>query len=170
MLISVFEKTDKGHEEIATRKHQLTPRMRSLLVLVDGKKNGAELLSKIPGSGLDGESLAELLREGYIYLIMSPDPEPDHTGAAMGAVPLGIAEKVRSPEQQIQLVRKFYVHSIKSNIGLRGYPLQRKVEKAQSLADLHALRAVWLEAIFMAKGEELTRSLRDELDMLFRMG
>src|SRR4051812_31542066 len=105
MLTAVFEKTDKGREEIATRKHQLSLRMRSLLVLVDGKQNGEELLGKVSGLGLDAESLGELLREGYVYLILEPDPAPDETGAAYGAIPLGIAETVRSPEQQLQSIR-----------------------------------------------------------------
>jgi hypothetical protein len=167
MLTAVFEKTDKGREEIATRKHQLSLRMRSLLLLVDGKQNGEELLGKVAGSGLDAESLAELLRDGYVFLILDPDPEPDETGAAYGAVPLGIAESVLSPEQRVQAIRELYVSSVKSHIGLRGYPLQLKIERARSLEDLHALRAAWLEAIFIAKGEELARSLRDQLDQLF---
>jgi hypothetical protein len=167
MLTSVFEKTDKGREEIATRKHQLPARMRSLLVLVDGKHNGEELLNQVSGLGLDAESLAELLREGYLYLIMPADPNPDHTGASTGAVPLGIAEAVRSPEQQMQLIREFYLETIKAHLGLFDYPLQLKVEWAKSLADLHALRTTWLEAIFHAKGAEAARDLRNRLDQLF---
>lgn len=167
MLTAVFEKTDKGREEIATRKHQLPLRMRSLLLLVDGKQNGQELLDKVTGSGLDSESLAELLRDGYIFLILDPDPSPDETGAAYGAVPLGIAEAVLNPEQRIQAIRDLYVSSVKAHIGLRGYPLQLKIERARSLQELHALRASWLEALFIAKGEELARSLRDQLDQLF---
>jgi hypothetical protein len=170
MLTAIFEKTDKGREEMATRKHQLSLRMRSLLLLVDGKQNGEELLSKVSGAGLDAESLGELLREGYVYLILESDPEPDHTGAAMGAIPLGIAETVLGPEQQLQQIRDFYRSTIKSHLSLFEYPLQLKAERARTLEELYALRAPYLRAIFGAKGEEFARELRDKLDLLFHNG
>ena len=63
---SVFEKTDKGREEIATRKHQLSPRLRSLLVMVDGKQTRTDLLKKVAPLGLDEQSIAELLEKQFI--------------------------------------------------------------------------------------------------------
>jgi hypothetical protein len=48
----VFDKTEKGREEIATRKHHLAPRLRTLLVLIDGKQGKEELLKKVAGLGL----------------------------------------------------------------------------------------------------------------------
>jgi hypothetical protein len=172
MLNAIFDKTDKGREEIATRKFQLAARMRSLLVLVDGKRSGEDLLDKMSGLGLDGENLAELLKDGYICVTgVALDAEaPPDAGAALARPSLGIAETVRSPERQLQTIRDFYADTIKSHIGLRGYPLQLKVERARSLEDLYALRASYLEALFVAKGEELARSLRDQLDQLFHNG
>lgn len=66
MLISVFEKTDKGREEIATRKHRLPPRLRSLLVMIDGKHTSEELLKQIAPLGLDENSIVELLGNQFI--------------------------------------------------------------------------------------------------------
>jgi hypothetical protein len=39
MSAVIYDKTEKGREEVATRKYQLAPRMRSLLVMVDGKQS-----------------------------------------------------------------------------------------------------------------------------------
>lgn len=66
MQSTVFEKTDKGREEITTRKYQLASRLRSLLVMVDGKQTTSELLTKVAQLGLDEQSIAELLEKEFI--------------------------------------------------------------------------------------------------------
>ena len=72
MQNSVFEKTDKGREEIATRKYQLPPRLRSLLVMVDGKQTKAQLLKNIAALGMDVRSIDELLDKQFIRETTSP--------------------------------------------------------------------------------------------------
>lgn len=62
----IFDKTDKGREEIITRKYRLASRLRSLLVLIDGKKTTSDLLQKVAGLGLDMQSLADLLDGDFI--------------------------------------------------------------------------------------------------------
>jgi hypothetical protein len=62
----IFDKTDKGREEIITRKYRLASRLRSLLVLIDGKKTTNDLLQKVAGLGLDMQSLTDLLDGGFI--------------------------------------------------------------------------------------------------------
>ena len=65
----IFEKTQRGRDEIATRKYGLASRLRWLLVLIDGKTNKAELLQKVSGLGLDAESLSELVNSDFIEQI-----------------------------------------------------------------------------------------------------
>jgi hypothetical protein len=55
-------------------------------------------------------------------------------------------------------------------MGLRGYALQIKVEKAVSIEDFRHLRRPYLEAVLKAKGSEMTRSLRARLDELLYYG
>ena len=67
----IFNKTDKGREEIVTRKYQLATRLRSLLVLIDGKKGALELLLEVKGLGLTNDSLAHLRDGAYIEIMSS---------------------------------------------------------------------------------------------------
>lgn len=69
MQIIIYDKTDKGREEIATRKWHLPSRMRSLLVLIDGKQSDAQLIKKIAGLGLTAQSLDELLANEFIQRV-----------------------------------------------------------------------------------------------------
>lgn len=176
MSKTIFDKTDKGREEISTRKYQLAPRMRTLLLLVDGKQTKDELLKKVTGLGLGEENIEELASNGFIQTLSAPEP------AAPQAAHAASKEETETPTQnapdnilpegqsQYQAIYQFYTETIKSTIGLRGYALQLKVEKASSIEDLRELRKPYLEAVLKAKGNEMARSLRDRLDQLLYLG
>ena len=175
MLSTVFDKTDKGREEIATRKHQLAARLRTLLVMIDGKHSASELLQKVGSLGLTESSLAELLDGGFIQPTPPAAAAPEqvtHPEVAPVAVNVAAVPDDVLPEgqNQFQAIYNFYTQTIKSMIGLRGYALQLKVEKAGSIEDFRALRQAYLEALLKAKGAEITRSLRQRLDQLLYLG
>jgi len=161
MNTSIYDKTAKGREEIATRKFQLASRLRALLVLVDGHRSEEELLRNVAGLGLTDSALQELLAQGYIVLATSyvslPEPEPE-----VQAPPPQPARHV----QQFQSIYDFYNKTIKSTMGLRGFPLQLKVEKAASVDELRQLRDPYVEAVQKAKGRDTAALLARQLDQL----
>jgi hypothetical protein len=63
---SILTKTDKGAEEIATRKHKLDPKLRTLLIMVNGAATAAQLAQKFAGIGDIQPLLAQLEKEGYV--------------------------------------------------------------------------------------------------------
>lgn len=172
MNTSIYDKTAKGREEIATRKYQLAPRLRTLLVLVDGNKAEEELLRNVAGLGLTGTAITELLAQEFIVLTTSyasmAEPEPVSVQAAVQAAPQTEAVGMPTPSQvqQFQSVYDFYNKTIKSTIGLRGFTLQLKVEKAGTIDDLRELRDPYLEAVQKAKGGDTAAALAQQLDRL----
>jgi hypothetical protein len=178
----IYDKTNKGREEITTRGYHLASRLRSLLVIVDGKQTDAELLKKIAGLGLGEQHLQELLDQGFIAAIQietspiltdTPKPEIESTevlseqvsDASIDQIDTS-APPIKDPAEQFREVYSFFNDSIKSNIGFRGFNLQLKVERANNLQKLEELRRPFLEAIFKAKGEETLRTLSTQLDKL----
>lgn len=181
MTTSIFDKTDKGREEIATRKYQLASRLRTLLVLIDGKHTVDDLLKKIAGLGLDQQSIAELQRDGFIQdesrsTIQQSPAAADHVDQATSAAATLTSDTSTATdflpegETQFEAVYHFYNETIKSTVGLRGYALQLKVERCSSIEDFRGLRQSYLEAVLKAKGNEMARSLRDRLDQLLYLG
>jgi hypothetical protein len=168
MMNTVFDKTDKGREEIATRKYHLAPRLRTLLVLVDGKQGMEDLLKKVAGLGLHEDSITELLNNGFIESMAAAPP----AAAPAPAEPEQTEDEAILPEgqNQYEAIYHFYTETIRNTIGLRGYALQLKVEKATSIDDFRALRQPYLEAVLKAKGNEMARSLRTRLDQLLYLG
>lgn len=177
---AIFDKSDKGREEIVTRKYKLAPRLRSLLVLVDGKKSARELLLQVVGLGLDQDSLDHLYEQQFIEPSSSPmamvkpmpiqqqdDSASDEKVDVLAAIPQVDGSKVGLiGASQLLALQTFFNTTIKSTIGLRGFTLQLKVERATSLEDFRNLRQPYYEAVGKAKGQDMALALRERLDQL----
>ena len=171
MNTSIYDKTAKGREEIATRKYQLAPRLRTLLVLVDGHKPEEELLRNVAGLGLTAGAIQDLLAQEFIVLTTSyaalQEPAPAPQAEAEAPAPAETTSlPTTSQVQQFQSVYDFYNKTIKSTMGLRGFTLQLKVEKAGSVDELRELRDSYLEAVQKAKGRDTAIQLAQQLDSL----
>ncbi len=170
MASTVFDKTEKGREEISTRKYQLPPRLRTLLVMIDGKQDAEDLLQKVGSLGIGEENITELLDNGFIKAMPASAPieavAPVAQASVVTSEPPAGNPAASNNASQFQALYQFYTETIKSAIGLRGYALQLKVEKASSIADFRELRQPYLEAVLKAKGNEMAQSLRSRLDQL----
>jgi hypothetical protein len=209
MQITIYDKTDKGREEIATRKWHLPSRMRSLLVLIDGKKTDADIVQKIGGLGLNLQSLQELQDDGFIQRVHVEsdqvdtilDQQSDDLDLTVGSTPLNLegntlgsinaleeSQTIFEPsehpdpawnqdldamlakydeepsELRIDMMKRYLNEVIKEHLGLRGFFLQRKLQKAQNLYDIHTFRQAYISAILHSKGKDLAIELRDEFD------
>ena len=162
MPIVIFDKTDKGRDEIITRKYRLASRLRTLLVMVDGKITQDELLSKVAGLGLNQLNLDELVRDGFIQ---------EQTIRLKNSA----EEPQLSPNTQIntvelfQVLADFYTKAIKDNLGLRGHTLQVRVDHATTLQEFYDMRAIFLDAINKTQGDQRTHILREQLDEILNI-
>lgn len=175
MLNSIYDKTEKGREEIATRKHHLANRLRTLLVMVDGKQSATDLLKKVSALGFDENNVQELLDQEFITVVSKAGEAPVAVAPEINLVsdlppPVAVAVEEMSESEQFREVYTFFNETIKSVLGLRGFTLQMKVERAGTLDDFKKLRQPYLEAVLKSKGREMARSLRDRLDYLLYKG
>jgi hypothetical protein len=170
----IFDKTDKGREEIATRKYRLAPRLRTLLLLIDGKQNTGQLLQKI--AGLDEQSIFDLLDGGFIQDIEEisnqpltetpPEDAVEQTESAPNS-PAASADSTIEDVPNFQTIQSFYTENIRTTLGLRGYNFQTKVNEAQSIDDLRALQEPYIAAVLKSKGEAAAHEMGSRLGELF---
>lgn len=135
---TVYRKTDKGQTEIATRAHRLVPRLRSALILVDGKRSEEEL-TKLILPPVDGV-LATLLGDGFIEVVGGA---PDLAPAAGAAAEAGTASPpVAPPPAPVALTvdetRRRAVRWISDRLGPYGDPLNMRIEKVKTPDDMRA--------------------------------
>jgi hypothetical protein len=170
-----FDKTEKGRVEITNRTYQLSAKFRPLLVIVDGKHTLEELLKSVQGLGLSQVHLDSLESEGFIVRRTESSEAKAATEdveiKATVAQPTVVANPIAlTPEQsaaRLMAIRTFFNDTVKSNLGLRGFGMQLKVERAETLDDFLQLREPYLEAVEKAKGAELAKTLASKLDQLF---
>lgn len=159
-----FDKSEKGKEELATRKHQLPSKLRPLLVMIDGKQAASDLLKKVAGLGLTEDSLNILLEQGFIVQRIVEQPA---SPAETIVVPVPKSKVLCTPTPARMLeIRNFFNETIKSKLGLRGFGLQLKAERADNIVDFLELGETLIESIQKSKGSEVARQIQTELEVL----
>ena len=109
----VLGKTDKGRTEIETRAHGLSMGVRKVLILADGRRTAAEILTATGGSRDSEVGLDLLLREGFVAPV---DP-------AASVAPLGSAQVAGAKAALVDLAR--------SLLGDRAGRVVKKIEETE---------------------------------------
>jgi hypothetical protein len=86
MNTCIYDKTDMGREEIATRKYQVPPKLRTMLVMIDGRQPLEALLKNFAVLGMSKDNVDDLERQGFIRLV-SGGPEGDEADPEESPVP-----------------------------------------------------------------------------------
>ncbi|HSN64182.1 MAG: hypothetical protein WCF11_14110 [Azonexus sp.] len=146
---SYYARTEKGAAEVAQRSQAIPARARSLLLMIDGKSTGAQLLEKLAAFPNSGELLQLLETEGYIgpvdgggAAVSAPAAAPAST-ASVTAAPAAASPAVASPGtgsvSGIGAAKRFMIRSLHEIFGPDADSLTGKVDLAQTTEDLRKL-------------------------------
>jgi hypothetical protein len=167
-------KSALGRAALAGRSQDLSPALRTLLLMIYGDKTASEyseMASRLP-AGRDGfQRLTEL---GMIEVIASGEPA---AAVAPPAAPSGpllapqadvVEMKATHTTDEAALQRLLYPEFARTagDLGFRGMMLQMKVERAMSAADLLALREQIEAAVLKSKGEPARAVFSNRIDFL----
>ena len=139
---AVFSKTDEGREALTSRPPGLTPRLRSLLIMTDGKRTVAELDKMLGADGAAGPLLEQLVAQGWVQGQAGTDPttpplpagaEAGGGQAAVDTLPPFVEETWPFPDARRRVVR-----FINDQLGPMGETLAMRVESCKNAADLQA--------------------------------
>ncbi len=144
----LYMKTDAGRDEIANRSQKLASGLRSMLLLVDGRRD-AGLLRKL-GAGLHAapDALDQLLAMGLI------------ADAEGGAAPAAAASGVAAPSDvalRYTTLSALMSEAVREHLGLRGFFMQLKIERCNDVAELQALLPDLADAVGKSRGREYAR-------------
>lgn len=127
--VAVYVRTEKGAEEVARRSQAIPSRARSLLMLIDGKASGAQLLDKFASYPNAAEFLQLLEDGGYIEALAgSAAPAASPAATATTAAEPGLAE-----------AKRLLVQTLLEVFGPDADQFTGKVDNARSLAELRVL-------------------------------
>lgn len=139
---TVFVKTDQGRDALTSRPAGLGPRLRSLLIMVDGKRSVGDLDKLLGSDGAAAPLLEQLATEGWIEssapLTTAPAVAAVDTPAVVAEGPATLppptADALPFPE-----ARRLVVRFINDQLGPMGETLAIKVEGCKSATELLAM-------------------------------
>lgn len=127
----VYRKSAKGGQAIATRAHGLMGRPRSLLILVDGRRTGAELQALGAGFGDVPLMLAQLEADGFIDAV-APVAVPGLSTTASAARQSGPPADAPAPAN-LPAVKSFTTRRLLELLGPTSEPLCLRIEAATDM-------------------------------------
>lgn len=171
----VYRKTAKGVAEIETRAHRLSPRVRQMLILVDGRRSDADLRQLIsPGAD---EALHALAADGFVELVgataapaaavrtappAGPAAAPSAaTAAPPASAPVPVAEPAPAAPGLGAQDRRDAVRMLTDLVGPVGEPLALKIEQARSDDELRKLLDMAYQSIRNTRGSFAAAAFAD---------
>lgn len=140
-MSTVYRKTDKGVNEIATRALRLGPRQRSALILVDGRKTDVELAQLILAD--PAATLAGLLTDGFIEVLTTLADRPaERPAERKAATPAAAASRpVASDGAAFESLRRDAVRVLNEQLGPAAEVVAIKIERAKSMPEMQPMLA-----------------------------
>jgi hypothetical protein len=156
MLIA---KTQAGQQVIKDRSVALSPRQRSVLIMVDGKRTLEHVLAATAPAGVTREDIDKLFELGLIS-----DAAPQKTAAAEASAraraDAATQHKQRTPQERY--AEAYPIASrLTASLGLRGFRLNLAVEGAVNYEQLLAIAPRIREAVGDQKYAPLDDALND---------
>jgi len=160
---NVYRKTELGVAEIANRKMKLSPRLRTMLILIDGAQ--PEFLVKEDGErlGAPPDFLAQLSGLGLIELAERVDAPPQPSAGAVAA-----ADRANDEFLRFRRAKDFMNVTIVDALGIKSFFFTLKLEKAGTREDLRDLATAYREALEKSLGERSAGVLAQRLEVMLR--
>lgn len=149
-MATVYRKTDKGQAEIETRAHRLVPRLRTALILVDGKRTGDELAGLIANEPL--QTLEALLEQGFIEAFEVAPPRAAAKPPPAPAPPEAAAAPAAGDARALERRKRDAVRFLTDQVGPMAEAIGMRIEKTADWPQLLAALQVAQQILQNTRG------------------
>lgn len=158
----IYKKTTLGMQAFLEKPSQLSPRLRSVLIMIDGKRGFAELFAVLAAVGAGQNHLDELESLGLIEALAGGiNSQPLNARANVDATPQQASNDPPMNDQERYAAAYPIATRLTSGLGLRGFRLNLALEGASNIQDLVGMA----DKIRDAVGEEKYKELRPYLKL-----
>src|SRR5689334_9939434 len=115
MSTTIYQKTDKGQDEIRTRAHHLDQRHRAVLLMINGEKTCDDILVQLQPLGMTQAVFEELEQDGYIRMHEPGTAAVKSAPATVSAAPVAVQATPTPGEPGVegyQRLYRFYTETI----------------------------------------------------------
>jgi hypothetical protein len=139
----IYIKTPKGIEEMNSRTYGLPLRVRRVLIMLDGKCDYEELISRFP-EGEGETSLSTLVAGGFVAPLQT---EPVTTSAS--GKPVVRFEPPANDAERFEMAKNLMRNTVNAFLGGMGSSLLNQLDKCNNFEELRQQYAPWREAIHL---------------------
>lgn len=161
-LDDIYSKTEKGAQELKTRQMNLPVQLRSVLIMVDGQHTVAQVLARAHALTVTTDVFVQLEKLGLIERRFGARAAPE--GAGTGA------ERSEDDIQRFLRLQKSMNETISSHLGLRGYGLMLRLQRASNLRELHELLPDLAQALVKRIGIDKAAPIVEALEQSLLYG
>lgn len=137
-LDDIYSKTEKGGQELKNRQMNLPVQLRSVLIMVDGQHTVAQTLARAHALAVGPDVFEQLEKLGLIERRFGARSD-DETDTA--------APRSENDVQRFLDIKNEVNNAISTRLGLRGYGLMLRLQRAGNLRDLHDLLPDFAQAL-----------------------
>jgi hypothetical protein len=177
----IYIKTPLGIDEVQQRKLNLAPRLRTMLIMIDGRKPVSVLKQDATKFGCPENFIESLEAAGLIarlgstvgapapkVAVTAPAASTDSiattTSAAASSVPV---EPIQDEYARFRVAKDFMITTAVNSLGMKAFFFTLKLERAGTVDDLRELVKPFQDALTKAtsaaKADELTKQLLEYL-------
>ena len=181
----IFRKTAKGLAEVESRAHRLAPRLRGMLILVDGKRDSDDLDRLVAQDAID--TLAALAEQGLIEAVgetlavaepaASYGPLPVSANALANALanssapasapaPAPEATPAARSDRELAALRRQVARALKAELGASASPLVKRIEGVRSAEELKPLLSQAVKLVLAARGKTAADAFATRMPVL----
>lgn len=162
----VFTKTSKGIEEMEKRTAGLTPRVRRVLIMIDGKRTVEDIRAMALADDLS-HTLGQLEEAGFIQLLPStqaPSPQMQADGGLAGVTTFRDAPNPPNAKE-LDMAKNFIINTLKTFCGpMTHLTIVKESYAATTHEQLREQFGPWFNAIVETRdGRRRAEELRSEL-------
>jgi hypothetical protein len=150
LMSTIYRKTAKGVAEIETRTHRLVPRLRSALILVDGKRTDDELTRLVLAE--PAATLASLLADGFIEVLTTLAERPPQAKLASAPSAAAGEREREGGSAGFEALRRDAARDLNHQLGPNAEVVTIKMERAKNAAELQPLLVQGAQMLHRLKG------------------
>jgi hypothetical protein len=173
----IYIKTPLGIEEVQNRKLNLAPRLRTMLIMIDGHKAVSVLKESATKFGCPEDFIESLEAAGLIARLSATAGTPTLpvAGIAPGTssdliaatAPSASAQPVQDEYARFRIAKDFMNSAVVTSLGIKAFFFTLKLERASTVDDLRGLVKPFQDALTKAtsaaEADALTRQVLEYL-------
>jgi hypothetical protein len=156
---AIYAKTAAGSEEVRSRKLKLAPKLRTMLILIDGHKPAGLLQEEVAACGMPADCIDQLEALGLVSAV------------AAGAAPQQVRAQGAALDSltRFRMAQQFMNDTAVNALGIKAFFFTLKLERSATVGDLKELVEPYRAAIAKASGpaeaDVLVRRVREMLGL-----